>query len=132
MPRIALDTNVLISSLFGGKPREIMNLWRDAGVTLCLSDEIVAEYLEVLARFGEVKAEAREFLEMLIGSEFVLFVTPSERIHEVTADPDDNKFLECAVAAGADAIVSGDEHLLALGTFRGIPILRPADFLAAR
>jgi predicted nucleic acid-binding protein len=47
----------------------------------------------------------------------------------VKADPSDNKFLECAVAAGADVIVSGDKHLLRLKQHAGIPIIRVADFL---
>lgn len=125
-----MDTNVLVSSFFGGKPREVMKLWRDQQLVLCLSDEIVAEYLAVLARFGDVKREAQEFLAMLSEGEDVVFVTPGERIREVVADPEDDKFLACAVAAGAEVIVSGDRHLLDLGQFRGIAIVDPAGLLA--
>ena len=131
MRKVVIDTKVLVSSLFGGRPREVMNLWRDGQFLLCLSDEIVAEYLEVLVRFGEVKQEAQEFLALVSESENVLFVTPAERIHEVAADPDDNKFLECGVAAGAEVIVSGDHHLLEMGRFREIGILEPMAFLAS-
>jgi putative PIN family toxin of toxin-antitoxin system len=120
---------VVVSSFFGGKPREIINLWRDLKFALCLTDEILAEYLEVIARFGQVKEEVREFLSLLDESENVVFVNPAERIHVVTADPEDNKFLECAVVARAAVIVSGDQHLLDLKEFRGIPILEPAKFL---
>jgi len=49
----------------------------------------------------------------------------------VDADPSDNRILECAVAADVEVIVSGDKHLLALGSFRGIPIQRVGEFLAA-
>ena len=130
MPRIVVDTNVLVSSLFGGKPREVMDLWRDGQFVLCLSDEIVAEYLEVLARFGNVRKEAQEFLAVLSQSENAVFVTPGEHIQAVVADLEDNRFLECAVAAEAEMIVSGDRHLLSLGEFRGILIVDPAALLA--
>jgi predicted nucleic acid-binding protein len=57
-------------------------------------------------------------------------VQPVESIQVIAADPTDDKVLECAVAAGADAIISGDAHLLKLGEFRGMKIQRPAEFLA--
>lgn len=118
-----------MSSFFGGKPRKVLELWRDGGLVICLSDEILAEYLEVIAGFGDVKAEARELLAMLTARENVVFVSPRERVQAIPSDPDDDKFLECALAAGADAIISGDQHLLELGEFRGIPVLGPARFL---
>ena len=57
-------------------------------------------------------------------------VTPTESINTVDADPTDDRILECAVAAAAEVIVSGDQHLLALGSFGGIPIQRVVEFLA--
>lgn len=130
MPRIVVDTNVLVSSFFGGKPREVMDLWRDGQFVLCLSDEIVAEYLEVLARIGNVRKEAQEFLAVLSQSENAVFVTPGEHIQAVVADLEGNRFLECTVAAEAEMIVSGDQHLLGLGEFRGILIVDPAALLS--
>jgi len=59
-----------------------------------------------------------------------VFVTPGEHIQAVVADLEDNRFLECAVAAEAEMIVSGDRHLLSLGEFRGILIVDPAALLA--
>jgi predicted nucleic acid-binding protein len=59
------------------------------------------------------------------------FVTPTESVNVIDADPSDDRILECAIAADPDVIVSGDQHLLSLGNFRGIPIQRVADFLAA-
>ena len=56
-------------------------------------------------------------------------VIPSCPVAAITDDPNDNRILEAALAAKADAIVSGDKHLLDLGTWNGIPILSPADFL---
>jgi predicted nucleic acid-binding protein len=57
-------------------------------------------------------------------------VQPVERIDVVLEDPTDDRILECALAAGAEAMISGDRHLLTIGTFRGMTIQRPADFLA--
>jgi putative PIN family toxin of toxin-antitoxin system len=57
-------------------------------------------------------------------------IQPTAKIHRITKDPDDNKFIECAAAADADFIISGDIHLLELGTYKGIQIITPADFLS--
>ncbi|MGH7553186.1 MAG: PIN domain-containing protein, partial [Longimicrobiales bacterium] len=58
-------------------------------------------------------------------------VQPTESIQEIEADPTDDRILECAVSAEAEVIVSGDTHLLSLGSFRGIPIQRVAEFLGS-
>lgn len=59
---------------------------------------------------------------------FAEFVEPDEDITAVEADPDDDKFLEAAVAGTVDYVVSGDQHLLELGSFRGIEIVDPRAF----
>lgn len=99
-------------------------------VELCLSQAIATEYAEVLDRFTETKEGTRRLLAALGERYNALFVAPSERVFEVLRDPSDNMFLECALAAQAQGIISGDAHLLSLGCFRGIPILSPAQFLA--
>jgi putative PIN family toxin of toxin-antitoxin system len=126
--RVVIDTNVVVSSFFGGKPREVLNLWRDGALLLCLTDAIVEEYLEVLARFGDAREEAEEFFAMVTARGRTLFVDPAA-VRVVEEDPDDDVFLACALAAHAEAIISGDRHLLDLGEFRGIPVLGPAEFL---
>jgi putative PIN family toxin of toxin-antitoxin system len=130
--KAVVDTNVVISSFFGGKPREVMDSFRNGKLVLCISNEILAEYIEVLARFDSVPQGAvRDLLEAFADPDRAHFVAPQEHIEEVKADPADNMFLECAVASGAQIIISGDEHLLSLKGFRGIPILSPNEFLAA-
>jgi len=57
------------------------------------------------------------------------FVQPKETVAVIAEDPDDDKFLACAVAANTSAIISGDPHLLGLGSYRNIPIMTPAQFL---
>jgi predicted nucleic acid-binding protein len=56
-------------------------------------------------------------------------VEPRVALQVINADPDDDRILECAVAGGADLIVSGDQHLTRLKNFEGIGIVRPAYFL---
>jgi predicted nucleic acid-binding protein len=63
------------------------------------------------------------------GRIFTRRVSSTETLDVVKADPDDNRILECAVAAGSDVIVTGDAHLLQLGAYRGISIMKVADFL---
>jgi putative PIN family toxin of toxin-antitoxin system len=127
--RIVVDTNVLVSAFMGGNPRRVLREWAEGRLVLCISPAVLAEYARVLARFDHLSAEADEIMSLLSGGENVLRVNPSEAVRAVGSDPDDDRFLECAVAAQADAIVSGDRHLLSLHAFRGIPILSPAAFL---
>jgi uncharacterized protein len=96
-------------------------------VRLFVSQSIVDEVSGVLLeKFGWTSPEVRQFLPRLWSRCFL--VEPSSRVH-VCADPDDDRILECAVAADASYIVTGDDHLLRLKTFRGIQIVRPAAFL---
>ena len=131
MRKVVLDTNVLVSSIFGGKPREVVNLFRDGRLILVVSEQIVAEYLEVLARFGEVKAEIEDLLDLLLERENVVFVNPPNLIARIAEDPDDDMFLACALAGEADTIISGDHHLLDLARYQGVEILDPGAFLDA-
>lgn len=128
-PRVVLDTNVIVSSLYGGLPARIWRLWREERLRVLMSQPIVDEYVRVLQRFP-IPAEVSDELVALLGHRDVTeWVQPLVRIHEIVEDPPDNRFLECAVAGQADAIVSGDKHLLRLETFHGVPILTPRAFL---
>jgi predicted nucleic acid-binding protein len=77
-------------------------------------------------RFGLTDEETRTEVETL--QYFAEFVDPDEEITAVEDDPDDDKFLEAAVAGDAQSLVSGDEHLLALDSFRDIEIVTPRTF----
>ena len=124
-----MDTNVLVSGFMGGNPTRVLREWAKGGFALCVSPAVLAEYERVLARFDHLSTETDELLDLISEGENVLRVFPSEAVRAVSSDPDDDRFLECALAAQADAIVSGDRHLLSLVAFRGIPILSPAAFL---
>jgi hypothetical protein len=125
------DTNTLVSAaLFGGgTPGKAFRHALSTGIVL-LSEATFEEIDEVIARekFDDylTPEERGAFIEALIDRS--RFVNPSEEI-QACRDPDDDKFLELAVSESATCIVSGDADLLELNPFRGIPIMKPADFL---
>ena len=128
-PRIVIDTNVYISAIFwGGKPRKVLDLGRNGRISIFTSSEIQAEIeTKLKTKFG---IEEREIAQILLDyAMFTLPIKPLEKISAIDADPDDNKFIECAVAAKAGYIVSGDKHLLDLKDYRGIQIMKAAQFL---
>ena len=130
MKRVVADTNVLVSALqFGGRPRDLLDLAIDGQIDLAISEAIIAETLRVL------RDKFHRTPEWLVESErqvrvIARIVEPTESLRVIEADPTDDRILECAVAAGAEVIVSGDTHLLSLGSFRGIPIQRVGEFLS--
>jgi putative PIN family toxin of toxin-antitoxin system len=128
--RVVPDTNVTISATFWrGHPRLIFDLARQGRLTLLSSAPVEAELVRVLSypKFGLTAAEILPILRDIRG--FAQFVQATSTIAIIRDDPTDNRFLECALDGNADYIVSGDHHLLAVGSFRGIEILRPRDFL---
>ncbi len=128
--RLVLDTNVLISAtLFGGPPREVLELVLSGAVDCALSLPILDEIREVLRRpkFGFSPEQAVQLLEELHAACEV--INPAVRVQSVVMDPADNRILECALESNADVVVSGDHHLLDLVAFRGIPIVTPSDYL---
>ena len=130
MLRVTADTNIFISSLVfpGGKPFQLLQLARAGKINLTVSDAILDEIGGVLARkFGWQPhdiAEARKWI-----TEIARTATPAVQLNVIKEDPADDRILECAVAAGADYIVSGDNDLLRLGHYDGKPIMNPSDFL---
>ena len=123
------DSNIWVSGLnWYGKPHELLNLARDGKIELAVSDAILDEFSRILHdklewsddRLNSMRAEVATFTKR---------VSSTETLDVVKADPDDNRILECAVAAGSDVIVTGDAHLLQLGAYRGIKIMKVADFL---
>ncbi len=131
--RIVLDTNVLISGTFwSGDSFKILQYVNKGEVTLLLSKETVWEYDKVVRSEEIITKEAYQ-LERVAAVQklfqLAAFVEPLERIEAVEDDPDDNKFIELAVAGGATCIVSQDKHLLHLKEFRRIEMLTPKEFL---
>ena len=130
MIKVVVDTNVFVSSFFGGNPRKIVDLWKSGQLTLCLSRPIINEYIEVLQRFGlKNERELSELLSLFAHGFHVLFSAKTPELHLVEEDPDDDKFIECAVALKADFIISGDKALIAIQDYMGISIVSPKAFL---
>ena len=130
MIRSVLDTNVFISSFFGGNPRKIIDLWKQDGIKLCLSQAIVEEYIEVLLRLGlKDKSEIKELLNLFSNRGNTIFTCATTPVSLIIEDPDDNKFVECAVALDAKYIISGDKHLLSKNKYLNIKIVSPSEFL---
>ena len=128
--KVVIDTNVFVSSVFGGLPRQVVELWFDGRITLCLSESIVTEYQRVLREIGAVsEAEERALIEAFASGEGVLYTADPPPIESASPDPDDDKFLECALELEADRVVSGDSDLLELDSYMGIPILTPRELL---
>ena len=133
--RVVVDTNVFISSFLNteGNSRKVIDLWRFEKITLCLSKAIQAEYFEVLGRFGmSEEPEGAELVQLLQKRYNQFFLAAVPTISAISENPADNKFIECAVAADAKCIISGDRHLLNLKLFKGIRILSPTEFLKVK
>ncbi len=127
--RAVADTNVYISALnFGGTPEEVLALGRTQAIQLCISPSILKEIEGVLLwKFKWSAKRVRQALAAIL--EFTELVHPKETIHVITADESDNRILECALEAKAEVLITGDDHLQQLKTFRGISILSPREFL---
>ena len=130
MTRVVVDTNVFVSSFFGGNPRKIVDLWKSGQVTICLSKPIIDEYVEVLQQLGlQNERELEELLNLFARGFHVLFSANTPELHLVNEDPDDDKFIECAVALKADFVISGDKNLIAIQDYMSIRIVTPKEFL---
>lgn len=128
--KVVLDTNIFISGFgWNGKPEEVLKIIKDRQIINYASAEILEEIRRVISypklRFPEpLQIKILEFV--LFYSEFV---EPQKRIFTVTEDPNDNKFLECAIEAQAEYIISGDPHLLNMKKFKTVKILPASELL---
>lgn len=111
---IVLDTNCLVQMLSVHSPaRPAWDAYRQGRYTLCVSDEILNEYQEILERVTNA-AVALNVVNAIARSPYTRHYTPHFRFGLIEQDPDDNKFVDCAIIAGADYIVSEDAHFRAL------------------
>jgi putative PIN family toxin of toxin-antitoxin system len=131
--KVVIDTNVFVSSFFGGKPKAVIDLWKTEQITLCLSKDILDEYVEVFRRLElDEGPELQEILAFFSRGFNLLFIRKTPAISVVQADPDDDKFITCGVALGAEFIVTGDKALKAIKNYKGSRILDPGQFLAMK
>ena len=127
--KVVFDTNVLVSALAlpGGRGDEALRRVVDGEDSLALSKAVLDELLSVLARKFDHDREALARVAVFL-SEAAEFVEPTERL-AVLADEPDNRILECALAAGAQLVVTGDRAMLAQGDYRGILIVSLSSYL---
>jgi putative PIN family toxin of toxin-antitoxin system len=127
--RVTADSNIYISALhFGGPPDDFLSLARAGLIQLTISDDILNEVTRVLRdKFGWTE-EAVSLARERIG-DFSEKVSPSEKVNAVKKDPTDNRILECAVAGKSEYLITRDNHLLNIKSFKSTQIIKVADFL---
>jgi putative PIN family toxin of toxin-antitoxin system len=127
---VVLDTNVFISGVFfKGPPLRILQAWRDGWLQLVISPEILDEY----QRVGDLLAKQFPAIDLRPMIDLVTVTAklcPDEELGEpVCDDPDDDKFIACALVSKSKLIVSGDKHLLKVSGYRGVRVLKPREFV---
>ncbi len=126
--KVVLDTNALISATLwpDSSARKTLLLLRAQEARFYTSKAILGEYEEVIRRdFPEMIERLPEFIGDIAANSTL--AEPSSRLRVVKEDPDDDKIIECAMAAGAEFIITYDTHLLKLQEYGGIRILTPEN-----
>lgn len=128
--KVVMDTNVFVSGVFfGGPPYQILKAWQLGEFELIVSREILYEY----RRVGEILVEEHPGADL---KPILNFVLEHAKVYKsavlkdpVCEDPDDDKFIACALASGSKVIISGDKHLLNISGYQGIQVLKPRAFV---
>ena len=129
--RVVLDTNVVVSALlFKTALSKIIALWQRGAIIPAISKETFQELQAVLAypKFDLTEDEIRAMLEGEI-LPFFEVIEVREDVKGICADPADDKFLACALAASADYLVSGDKAFTELKQYKSVKIIKPSEFL---
>ena len=134
MRTVVIDTNCLLQIIAKKSPyRPIWDAFLEQRYQLCVTNEILDEYQEILEQ--QITSTVAENVVLLIlNMSNVLFVDPHFRMELITTDPDDNKFVDCAFAAGADYLVSEDRHFDVLRniSFPKINLVTLDEFMETR
>jgi putative PIN family toxin of toxin-antitoxin system len=128
--RIVVDTNVVVSgAFFSGPPSRILDACFAGQHQMVVSPDILEEYYRVGSEFNRQRpnADFDRFLTLILGASVLVEAAPAAS--QICADPDDDKFLHCALAAGATHVISGDRHLLTVSGYGGVQVVRPREFL---
>ncbi len=129
--KVVLDTNVLVSALLlKGELSKIVDLWEKGKIIPVISRETFAEFKKVLSypKFSLTDKEIKTTIEENI-LPFFFFFYIAANVTGVCRDPNDDKFISCAISASADFIVSGDKDLCELGRYRSIKIINVKEFI---
>ncbi|HEA47022.1 MAG TPA: putative toxin-antitoxin system toxin component, PIN family [bacterium] len=126
--RVVLDTNVLVAAHFnpGSASNTILELCQRKKLVLVLTSHILKEFSLILRNISARKSFRKKMDKIIFQA---ILAKKAPRVNMVCEDPEDNKFLSCALAGKADYIITSDRHLLVLRKFRGIKIVKPVQFL---
>jgi uncharacterized protein len=128
--KVVIDTNVFVSSFFGGIPRQIVDHWFSGKLILCVSRPILKEYFDVLGGFRFNREDLfRRLVTAFEKGPNILFVNNPREQNWIEDDPGDNKFIACALSLHAEYIVSGDSHLKRVGMIGGVEIVPPREMV---
>jgi putative PIN family toxin of toxin-antitoxin system len=131
MLKVVVDTNVIVSALLKSYsiPALIVSLVLRKSAKLCLSQDIFLEYQGVLARDKFKKLDKEKVGKLLHDLKTqALLVKPIKQVNLIKKDPTDNKFLECALDAKADYLITGDTKHFPMESFHNTKILTPDEF----
>ena len=127
--RVVIDTNVFISGIFfGGNPRKVLETILNGKTIEVASVQIIEEYREVVRRMIEKKGGKLNSTPLSLLYAKLELIDGKTKVN-VCRDPDDDKFLACAVDGAAYYVVSGDSDLLSIGEYRGVKIVTANEFL---
>ncbi len=125
---VLLDTNVLVSGLFfSGTPFRILKAWKAGQFILFASVEILDEYERVLRELAPLKSTFNADKTITFIHKKLRLVKPTPLPYQICDDPDDDKFIACALTVKA-IIVTGDKALLKTAGYKHLAVLRPALF----
>jgi uncharacterized protein len=134
MKRIVCDTNIYISALIfpNSKPDQVLELVRQDLIKLYTSHFIIDEFYRIVTKKFRLPPDECEIQVKQI-QKIASLLEPKMKISIIREKDDDNRIIECAVAAKADYLISGDKkHILPLQEYAGITICNPAEFLRSR
>ncbi len=129
--RVVLDTNVLISALlFKAELSRVVRLWQEGKIVPVISKETFDELRAVLGypKFSLSRAEIKSLIEHEI-LPFFEVVNVGKRVRGACRDPEDDKFISCAISANADCIVTGDKDLSDLKEYQSVRIIHASNFI---
>ena len=129
--QVVIDTNCLVQMISAHSPyRPAWQAFREGQYTLCVSNDILNEYNEILGRVANTVV-AHNIVNAIVRSPYTRMLDPHFHFGLIEQDPDDNKFVDCAIIAGADYIVSEDSHFRVLSEipFPNVNVIRMDEFL---
>lgn len=131
MRRIVIDTNCLLAILPSISPyHKVWTEFLEGRIEICVSNEILMEYEEIISQktssfFADI------IIKALLNRRNLVRVSPTWRFRLISQDPDDNKFVDCAIAGQAEILVSNDKHFRVLNAidFPAVTLLRLQEFI---